>query len=148
MRESSAGPGALDPSRAFAISAYVGYDDNRPMVSPSGQRVAGAAGALPAWIGAAQAIVKSRQYDESVDPYDLQYVETRRRLAELPVEGAQAVPVEAGGGLPAYPLQAGDAAEFDRQGTPYMFLEGRSGAYGFEPRRLFAPVSVKAGGPD
>jgi penicillin-binding protein 1A len=36
------------------LGVYVGYDDNRPMVL-GGLRIAGASGALPAWIGMAQA---------------------------------------------------------------------------------------------
>lgn len=40
----------------WTVGVYVGYDDNRPM-SRGGIRVAGASGALPAWIGAARGLV-------------------------------------------------------------------------------------------
>jgi penicillin-binding protein 1A len=40
------------------IGVYVGYDDNRPM-SRGRIRIAGASGALPAWIGAADAVAKA-----------------------------------------------------------------------------------------
>jgi len=39
----------------FVVGAYVGYDDNRPM-DVGNLRIAGASGALPAWIVAAQAL--------------------------------------------------------------------------------------------
>ena len=38
---------------AWAVGAYVGYDDNRPMTNKR-IRLAGASGALPAWIAAAR----------------------------------------------------------------------------------------------
>ncbi|MCB9745857.1 MAG: transglycosylase domain-containing protein [Alphaproteobacteria bacterium] len=47
--------GQFDPTRAFTVAAYVGYDDNRPMTR-NNIRIAGASGALPAWIGAVQAL--------------------------------------------------------------------------------------------
>jgi penicillin-binding protein 1A len=41
--------GALDLTASWAVGVYVGYDDNRPMVS-GGIKLAGASGALPAWL--------------------------------------------------------------------------------------------------
>jgi membrane peptidoglycan carboxypeptidase len=41
--------GVVDPARSVIVGAYVGYDDNRPMVS-GGIKLAGASGALPAWL--------------------------------------------------------------------------------------------------
>ena len=40
------------------IGVYVGYDDNRPMTQGS-LRIAGASGALPAWVGIAKAVAAS-----------------------------------------------------------------------------------------
>lgn len=42
--------GSYSAADGFAVGVYVGYDDNRPM-SRAGIRLAGASGALPAWIG-------------------------------------------------------------------------------------------------
>lgn len=42
--------GRLDPSRAYTVAAYVGYDDNRQMVRGN-IKLAGSSGALPAWMG-------------------------------------------------------------------------------------------------
>lgn len=44
------GPSGPTPHGGFTVAAYVGYDDNRPMKN-GGIRIAGASGALPAWIG-------------------------------------------------------------------------------------------------
>ena len=38
------------PEHGYAVGVYVGYDDNRPLVNER-IRLAGASGALPAWIG-------------------------------------------------------------------------------------------------
>lgn len=47
--------GRWDPAAGYVIGTYVGYDDNRPM-SRGRTRLAGASGALPAWILAAQGL--------------------------------------------------------------------------------------------
>jgi penicillin-binding protein 1A len=41
----------------FVITAYVGYDDNRPM-KRGGARIMGASGALPVWIATAQGLAR------------------------------------------------------------------------------------------
>ena len=43
---------------AYAVGVYVGYDDNRPM-SRKGIRLAGASGALPAWIATVRGLADS-----------------------------------------------------------------------------------------
>jgi penicillin-binding protein 1A len=50
--------GVWTPEAGAMIGVYVGYDDNRPM-SRGRIRLAGASGALPAWIGAAQALASA-----------------------------------------------------------------------------------------
>ncbi len=42
----------------WVIAVYVGYDDNRPLRS-GGLSLAGASGALPAWLGTAQGVARS-----------------------------------------------------------------------------------------
>jgi penicillin-binding protein 1A len=44
-----------DPAQGLAVGVYVGYDDNRPLVA-GGIRLAGASGALPAWITTVQGL--------------------------------------------------------------------------------------------
>ncbi len=50
--------GAFTWGDGFTITAYVGYDDNRPM-KRGGTRIMGASGALPVWIATAQGLAKS-----------------------------------------------------------------------------------------
>ncbi len=50
-----AGNGGFDVQGGFVIGAYVGYDDNRSM-SRGKIRLAGASGALPAWMGTIQGL--------------------------------------------------------------------------------------------
>jgi penicillin-binding protein 1A len=47
--------GAWRWGHGFTVAAYVGYDDNRPMTRGAA-RLQGASGALPAWVGTAQAL--------------------------------------------------------------------------------------------
>ncbi len=51
-------PEGWDVRSGFFVGAYVGYDDNRPM-SVGRIRLAGASGALPAWIGTAQGLANA-----------------------------------------------------------------------------------------
>ncbi len=68
--EDEAGGLGLDPG--FVVSAYVGYDDNRPM---EGDRITiyGASGALPVWIDTCSALVNSPTYRENLQIADLAF---------------------------------------------------------------------------
>ncbi|MBL8616469.1 MAG: transglycosylase domain-containing protein [Deltaproteobacteria bacterium] len=73
----------------FTVVSYVGYDDNRPM-KRGATRLAGASGALPAWITTAQGLADAGLLGK-VSP----------GVAELRVEGGYAqVQVAAGSGAP------------------------------------------------
>jgi membrane peptidoglycan carboxypeptidase len=79
----------------FTLAAYVGFDDNRPMTRGS-VRVAGAAGALPAWVALAQGLA-DRGLLGAAAPADPEWaVEEGFRL--LPVDPeAGGLPVAEGG---------------------------------------------------
>ncbi|MFO7783123.1 MAG: transglycosylase domain-containing protein [Thermodesulfobacteriota bacterium] len=64
--------GGLGLDSGFAVSAYVGYDDNRPM---EGERITiyGASGALPVWIDTCNALVNSRTYRKNLQIADLAF---------------------------------------------------------------------------
>jgi membrane peptidoglycan carboxypeptidase len=47
--------GGFEWGNGFVVTAYVGYDDNRPM-KRGGTRIMGSSGALPVWIGTAQGL--------------------------------------------------------------------------------------------
>ncbi|MCK6506572.1 transglycosylase domain-containing protein [Myxococcota bacterium] len=75
----------------FTIAAYVGYDDNRPM-RRGGVRLQGASGALPAWIGTAQALSEAGLLGTAPpasDEWTLQ-----EGLAHLPVGAGAGLPVD------------------------------------------------------
>ncbi len=131
--------GILDPRRSFALAAYVGYDDNRPMISPSGERFAGASGAIPAWLGTAQAVVRSRSYDLFIDPFDLSYVRSPRVGHRTP-EGAVPLVISPLTGLPDSPLRTGDPLDLDAEGASFLFVQGKLDDFDFEAGRMFAPV--------
>lgn len=78
------------PDQGVVIASYVGYDDNRPM-RRGGLRLAGASGALPPWIGAAQAVVDAGLVGTAPPAAD---------AVGVP-EGHARVPVLEQGGLPA-----------------------------------------------
>jgi membrane peptidoglycan carboxypeptidase len=59
----------FDPAAGYAIGVYTGFDDNRSMTRP-GFRGTGAAAAIPAWLGIAQAIVSLKNYPERVETPD------------------------------------------------------------------------------
>lgn len=56
--------GVWRASEGFVIASYVGYDDNRSM-RRGGLRLAGASGALPPWIRAAQGVAAAELLGES-----------------------------------------------------------------------------------
>lgn len=60
----------IDPSNAYVMAAYVGYDNNRKMVRKP-IKITGAHGALPVWADVAKSIIKMNKYVESLDVYDL-----------------------------------------------------------------------------
>lgn len=56
---------SLSMNNGFSIASYVGYDTNQPM-RKRGIRITGGAGALPAWIEAAQALIKERNFADKL----------------------------------------------------------------------------------
>ena len=63
---------AMVPRDGYAVGVYVGYDDNKPMRRRT-SRIAGAAGALPAWCEVVNAILKDKGYLAKMDPVDLSF---------------------------------------------------------------------------
>ncbi len=64
--------GGMGLDSGFVVSAYVGYDDNRPM---EGERITiyGSSGALPVWIDTCNGLVNSRIYRENLQIADLAF---------------------------------------------------------------------------
>jgi membrane peptidoglycan carboxypeptidase len=66
------GDGLLPGADSFVVAAYIGFDDNRPMVRTS-TRIAGSSGALPVWIKAAQGIILEQNYAAALDIVDMAF---------------------------------------------------------------------------
>ncbi len=64
--------GGLEIRSGYVISAYVGYDDNRPMKTDR-MTIYGSSGALPVWIDTANALVNSRTYRKNLQIADLAF---------------------------------------------------------------------------
>ena len=89
--------GQLDMHEGYVIASYVGYDDNRPMKSRH-SAIYGASGALPIWIDTSNAIVKTNEYIEDLQPADLAFNPLSSQLSMD--KNLQAVPVSPLTGLP------------------------------------------------
>lgn len=76
-------------SQGFSLSAYVGYDDNRPMTRGR-TRLQGSSGALPVWIGTAQGLA-DHGFLGAEAPEEAEWEVAR---------GLDRVPVAPGSGLP------------------------------------------------
>jgi len=100
--------GRLDTHFGYAIAAYVGYDDNRPMKGKHIE-IYGASGALPIWVDTANAVVNSPQFQKGVQMADLVFGSP----SAGPVAGQGdlcSVPVSSVTGLPLSPKQVADAS--------------------------------------
>lgn len=90
--------GGLGLDSGFVVSAYVGYDDNRPM---EGERVTiyGASGALPVWIDTCSALVNSPMYRENLQIADLVFdiipasLKSRGDLRPVRISGQNGLPL-------------------------------------------------------
>jgi membrane peptidoglycan carboxypeptidase len=60
----------FDMDDGYAIAAYAGYDDNRPMKGKHTE-IYGSSGALPLWIDTANAIIDAPDFKEGIEPADL-----------------------------------------------------------------------------
>lgn len=85
--------------KPFMVGAYLGYDDNRPMVRTS-THITGSSGALRAWTGIAQDIVRYESYADSLDFVDLAFAGARKVPLHYPDLGQIYVPVDRKSGVP------------------------------------------------
>ena len=125
----------LSLKNAFVIAVYVGYDDNRPMENDH-LRIYGGTGALPIWIDAAKAIVKSERYQQAIDPLDFAFLSNDVLSLQQPSD-AITVPVNRGSGLP---LSLDQYFGNDQPMTTLYSYGKRDGRF-FRPARFFNPLS-------
>lgn len=138
------GPGPdrdhLGPTGGYTMAAYVGYDDNRPMVRGS-TRITGGGGALPLWSRLAAAVYRYGEYAAALDLDELAFSGRERVAVAWPALGQVEIPVEAGqGGVVSnnpVPDSAGTATD---RAAPRITTFGRVSPDGsFVPTRFFQP---------
>ena len=148
-------PRLTDDGAGFAaadgdvVVAYVGFDDNRPMVRKT-TRISGAAGALPVWIRLANAILLERGDADRLDLVDFAFSD----LAGVPLLaedlGQVEIPINSGNGgkVLAGEALAPDSSRHHGDGRFFSHADGLATSVSFgrltsagilEPRRQFAP---------
>ncbi len=126
----------LSLPNSFVVAAYVGYDDNTPMKN-NHFRIFGASGALPVWIDVANEVTKNQLFHKSIDPVDFAFLSENNLLLPNP-EGAIAVPVDKGSGLPLVLDSPLEGLEGEAIVYSYGQVEGNS----FRPQRFFTPFQT------
>lgn len=125
---------AMIAKDGYGIGVYVGYDDNKPMRRKT-TRITGSAGALPTWVDIANAIVRTPQFGEELDPVDLSF--TGMSISRKDMGQRNIAAMKDYGGRLAVPLKNVDA--YDRY-QPSIITFGAEGDNGrFRPARSFAP---------
>ena len=124
----------------FGVGVYVGYDDNKAMRRGT-TRITGAAGALPTWTAIVKAIVKSQEFDRTLDPVDLSF----RGLAIEREDMGQKnfLALKDYGGQLQRPLKEVDP--WDRYLPSIMTFGVANEEKGLSPARSFAPFWLNQG---
>jgi membrane peptidoglycan carboxypeptidase len=126
----------------YSVAAYVGFDNNEPMVRNS-THITGASGALPVWVGMANAILLEKDFGSSLDLVDLAFSfdpvtgETGLRLIN-PELGQKNIPVDPGNGLPPG-VSYGSGTSPSRGGASILTFGTLLPSGEIEPARMFKP---------
>ncbi len=128
------GSGVILDANSYVLAAYVGFDDNSPMVRTS-THITGAGGALPVWTKMAKSIIFEKDYAGSMDVVDMAFAGDREVPLFYPDLGQieVAVGLEQGG----FPLTAGAGADVKKAPVTTFgrFMPGGE----VEPARYFRP---------
>lgn len=119
----------------LVLAAYVGYDDNKPMVQKT-THITGSSGSLPVWARVAADYILNREYGKALDLADLSFSGTKELPLFYPEVGQIEVPVAVrGGGLL---LTGGDASQSVVRAPLVTFGEILPGGE-VKPQRAFRP---------
>lgn len=136
------GKNGFTAENGYTVAAYVGFDDNEPMVRNS-THITGATGALPAWVGMANAILLEKDFGSRLDLIDLAFSfdpvtgETGLRLI-YPELDQKNVPVDQGSGLPLSSLYSSYTSS-SRGGASILTFGKVLPSGEMEPARMFQP---------
>ncbi len=117
------GPRGYQVRGGYAVGAYVGYDDNRELVNER-IRLAGANGALPAWIGTVAGLASADLLGDppAAAPDAGWTLAADPRLVRLPVDPVTGLPLPPTAGVdpegPSVLVREGHAARADVRFTP------------------------------
>jgi len=141
-------PGPIGGQNGFAakdgysVAAYVGFDNNDPMVR-NNTHITGAGGALQVWVRMANSIVLEKDFGAKLDLVDLAFSvnpatgQTGLRLIQ-PDLGQLSVPVSSGSGLPAR-VQYGSTNYTDTTDANILTFGTLLPSGEVEPSRSFHP---------
>ncbi len=119
----------------YAVGTYVGYDNNKPMVSGS-TRISGSGGGLPIWSDIASALLEYEQAGERLDPVDLTFNGLGLRY---PDSGQLFIPADPKQGGAVLQGRGGRRTQIGPD-LPVILSYGPVGVGGhFEPARGFQP---------
>ena len=134
------GPGdgeAFSLESGYTMAAYVGFDDNQPMVRGT-TRITGGGGALPVWARLAEAVYRQGGYSASLDLDDFAFGGGDRVGLLLPELGQMEIPVETAlGGVVSRALADPGRGVASSARIVTFGRYDRDGS--FEPQRFFQP---------
>jgi len=126
----------------YVVVAYVGYDNNEPMVRTT-THITGSSGALPVWTNIANTILLEKEFGSRLDMVDLAFSvdpltgETGLRLIN-PDIGQKSIPVNQENGLPRAYSHNSDVSASTTEAAVLTFGSFLPGGE-FEPARNFQP---------
>jgi membrane peptidoglycan carboxypeptidase len=137
----------LTTDRGYALAAYVGFDDNTPMVRTS-THITGSSGALPLWTSFANHLLAEKQYGSRLDLVDIAFnAVTANGSTMIPIFnqnlGQIEVKINKDNGLPV-PVAADPFLAEYAPSTATVLTFGTVNRDGeFKPSRYFSPYWQK-----
>jgi len=126
----------------YALAAYIGYDDNTPMVRNS-THITGASGALRLWTDAANFIINENSYADNLGVEQLSFVPGTEVPLYLPELGQVQVPSDKDVHVQVIsddPLGLGSPVGQDSAKVGHGILSfGEITGNGIKPKRYFKP---------
>lgn len=124
--------GLLDPANGYTIAIYLGFDDNRALVTKY-MKVSGSQGALPIWLSCTEELLRIKKYSQSVNIADLAF-EEKRILPLFRYPGTMFIEVDPDSGLKREDKYINEATRYS---LSLFTMEDESGK--IFPVRFFAP---------